>query len=143
MAGRDMLSFVDLLRTAMIQHHQPLLGFVKSWWDQSADQLIVLREDQWFREGHGIEGGQKNRQGIWIPTHARNGQCFLWSPPPVIGDVALEECVKAVHKRTDAIHIFLIPKLYSPLWLQLFYKLSDFVFCLSPGSCYWPHANYA
>jgi len=60
----------------------------------------------------------------------------------VIADVALEECLKAVHKRTDAFHIFLIPRLYSPLWLQLFYKLSDFVFRLSPGSCYWPHAMH-
>ena len=71
MAGRDMLLFVDLALTA-IQRHQPLLGFVKSWWDHSADQLVVLRADQWFKEGHGTKGGQKNKQGIWIPTHTRN-----------------------------------------------------------------------
>ena len=60
----------------------------------------------------------------------------------MIADVALEECLKAVHKRTDAFHIFVIPRLYSPLWLRLFYKLSDFVFRLSPGSNYWPHAMH-
>jgi len=59
MAGRDMLSFVDLALTA-IQRHRPLLEFVRSWWDQNADQLSVLGTDQWFREGHGVEGGQKN-----------------------------------------------------------------------------------
>ena len=74
MAGQDMLSFVNLLRTA-IQRHHPLLRYVKSWRDQSADQLIVLREDQWFSEGHGIKGVQKNKQGIWIPAHAKNGHC--------------------------------------------------------------------
>ncbi len=58
--------------------------------------------------------------------------------PSVIADVALEECLKAVHKRTDADHIFLIPRLYSPFWLRLFYKLSDFVFHISPGLHYWP-----
>jgi hypothetical protein len=56
----------------------------------------------------------------------------------VIANVALEECAKAIHKRTDAYHIFLIPHLYSPLWMRTFYKLSDFVFKLLPGSRYWP-----
>ena len=46
--------------------------------------------------------------------------------------------MKAVHKQTDAFHIFLILRLYSPLWSRMFYKLSDFVFELSPGSRHWP-----
>jgi hypothetical protein len=141
MAGQDMLSFVDLSLSALIRH-RPLLEFVKSWCDPSMGQPIVLQAEQWFREGHGIEGGEKNQHGIWLPSHARNGRCYIWSPPPVIADVALEECLKAVHKRTDAFHIFLIPRLYSPLWLRMFYKLSDFVFRLSPGSHYWPHAMH-
>jgi hypothetical protein len=29
-------------------------------------------------------------------------QVYIWSPPPVIADVALDECMKAVHKQTDA-----------------------------------------
>ena len=37
---------------------------------------------------------------------------------------SLEECMKAMHKRTDAFHIFLIPRLFSPTWLRIFYKLS-------------------
>jgi hypothetical protein len=56
----------------------------------------------------------------------------------VIADVALEECAKAVHKRTDAYHVFLIPRLYSPIWMRMLYKLSDFVFKLPPGSRHWP-----
>ena len=59
---------------------------------------------------------------------------YIWSPPLVIADVALEECMKAIHKRTDAIYVFVIPRLYSPLWTCMFYKVSDFVFHLSPGS---------
>ena len=65
-------------------------------------------------------------------------QVYIWSPPPVIADVALDECMKAVHKQTDAFHVFLIPRLYSPLWSCMFYKLSDFVFHLSPGFRHWP-----
>ncbi len=63
---------------------------------------------------------------------------YLWSPSPIVADVALEECIKAVHKRMDLYYIFLIPRLYSSLWSQMFYKLSDFIFKLAPGSPHWP-----
>ncbi len=76
--------------------------------------------------------------GIWTPLHATEGKAYIWAPPPIIADVALEECAKAIHKRTDAYHILLIPCLYSPLWMRLFYKLSDFVFKIPPGSHHWP-----
>jgi hypothetical protein len=56
----------------------------------------------------------------------------------VIAEVALEECLKAVHKRTDAYHIIVIPRLFSPRWIRLFYKLADFVFHIPPGSPHWP-----
>ena len=58
MAGRDMLSFVDLALTA-IQRHQPLLGFVKSWWDHSADQLIVWGRISGSGRGMGSKGVKK------------------------------------------------------------------------------------
>ncbi len=64
----------------------------------------------------------------------------LVGPPPVIADAVLEEALKARHKRTDATHIFSIPRLFSPSWLRLFHKLSDFVVKLSPGSPHWPSA---
>jgi len=67
-------------------------------------------------EGHGIIGGRRDSHGVWIPVHNKNGAVFVWSPPSVIGDVALEECLKSIHKRPDAFHVFLIPRLYSPLW---------------------------
>ncbi len=77
----------------------------------------VLEYEEWFVEGHGIIGGNADSHGIWIPLHARNGMAYIWSPPLVIADVGLEECLKAIHKCTDAFHIFLVPRLYSPLWL--------------------------
>ena len=82
-------------------------------------------------------GGRKDARGTWIPSHAKNGKAYLWSPAPVIADVALEECLKAVHKCTDAFHIFLIPRLFTPRWMRLLYKLSDFVFHVKPGSRFW------
>ncbi len=61
--------------------------------------------------------GKKDSTGLWIPQHASDGKVYIWTPPPIIADVALEECAKAIHKCTDAYHIFLIPRLYSPLWM--------------------------
>jgi hypothetical protein len=98
----------------------------------------VLKEEEWFVEGHGIIEGRKDAHGIWIPMHPKNGRAYIWSPPPIVADAALEECMKAVHKRTDAFHVFLIPRLYSPLWSRMFHKLSNFVFQLSPGLWHWP-----
>jgi hypothetical protein len=71
-----------------------------------------------------------------------NNKAYIWVPPPIIADVALEECSKAIHKRTDAYHVFLIPQLYSPLWMWMLYKLSDFVFKLPPGSWHWPFSMH-
>ena len=105
-------------------------------------QVQVLSAQEWFNEGHGIVGGSRDQNGMWIPRHAANGQAYVCMPPPVLADVALEECMKAIHKRTDAVHIFIIPRLYSPLWIRMFYKLSDFVFTLSPGSVHWPRSMH-
>ncbi len=139
--GQDMLSFIDLSRSA-VKHHPPICTFVESWLDPVLGPATWLRPKEWFVEGHGIVDSQKDSRGIWIPTHARNGKAYIWAPPPVIAKVALEECLKAVHKRMDAYHVFLIPRLYSPLWLCMFYRLSNFVFYLSPGSLHWPAAMH-
>jgi hypothetical protein len=136
-AGKDMLTFVDISLLA-VERHPPILEFVQSWVGQAVGKGWILKSEEWFVEGHSIIGEKVDAHGIWIPIHAGNGMAYIWSPPPVIADVALEECLKAIHKRSDAFHIFLVPRLYSPLWLQLFYKLSDFSFHISPGSLYWP-----
>jgi hypothetical protein len=141
MTGRDMISFIDLAHTAF-QRHPPVVEFVRSWVTPTYKSMRVLSENEWFNEGHGIVGGSRDRNGMWMPRHAPNSQAYLWMPPPALADVALEECMKAVHKRTDAVHVFLIPRIYSPLWIRMFYKLSDFVFKISPGSVHWPHAMH-
>ncbi len=135
--GEDMLSFVDLLRSAMERHPQ-LLEFALSWVEPVLGPCKVLSVDEWFQEGQGITGGTREVGGIWTPLHATEGKAYIWAPPPIIANVALKECAKAIHKRTGAYHILLIPCLYSPLWMRLFYKLSDFVFKIPPGSHHWP-----
>jgi hypothetical protein len=132
-----MLWFVNLPRT-LTECHPPIIKFVESWLTPVVGAATWLQPEEWFIEGHGITGGQRDLHRIWIPTHTRNGKAYVLMPPPIIAYVALEECLKAVHKRTDAYHVFLIPRLYPPpLWMQMFYKLSDFIFHLSPGFLHW------
>ena len=114
--GEDMLSFIDIARTAL-GRHPGLLDYVKSWVDPVLGTSKVLTTKEWFQEGHIITGGKEESKGMWIPRHAADGKAYIQVPPPIIADVALEECAKATHKRTDAYHIFLIPRLYSPFWL--------------------------
>ena len=137
MAGRDMLDYVDIAQSAA-GRHPSLVSFIREW--TGVQSLVPLREHEWFNVGHGVIGGALDAHGIWMPVHAPNGRTYWWDPPPVIANVALEEALKARHKRTDATHIFTIPQLCSPTWSRLFYKLSDFVFKLPPGSTHWPLA---
>jgi hypothetical protein len=38
-----------------------------------------------------------------------NSKSYIWAPLPVIADVALEECLKSVHKCMDAYHVDCTP----------------------------------
>ena len=108
MGEEDMLSFVDLVLAA-IEKHPGVLDFVKSWVNPILVETKVLDTEEWYQEGHRIVGGKKDTRGLWIPYHTPNGKAYIWSPPPIIADVALEEWLKAIHKQTNGFHIFLIP----------------------------------
>jgi hypothetical protein len=135
--GEDMLSFIDLAQNAS-ERSPTLREFVTSWIKPVLGKFKILDIEEWFQEGQGIVGGERDHNGVWIPKHATNGRSYVWAPPPVIADVALEECMKAIHKRTDAYHVVLTPHLCSPLWLRMLYKLSDVVLKFPAGSRHWP-----
>jgi hypothetical protein len=139
MAGEDMLTFVDLA-LPVTERHPPLLDWVRLWTNRPG--LLPLSAEGWFEEGHGITGGIPDQNNVWIPTHEVAGEIHLWSPPPAVADAALEELLKARHKRTDTFHVLLIPRLMTPRWRCLFNKACDFLFVVSPGSSFWPVEMY-
>jgi hypothetical protein len=136
MAGDNMLPYVDLAK-GVLERQPVLINYVTSWTKKCLGRIRVLSPKDWFDKGHGVEGRTRDINRVWIPNHAKEGKAYLWSPPPISADIALE-CLKAVRKRTDVYHIFMILRLYSPVWLRMFYKLSEFVFKLTPGSPHWP-----
>jgi hypothetical protein len=117
LVGYSMLSFIDIARGAL--DCQPgLVHYLHDCVNRALNlRMIILEIGDWFDRGHGILGGFKDQHGVWIPNHAENGRVYLWTPPLVIADIVLEECMKATHKRSDAFHIFLIPRLFSPSWI--------------------------
>ncbi len=82
MAGQDMLSFIDLARTA-VEHHPPILEWIRSWTDRP--KLEPLSPEGWFEEGNGFVGGMLDKNKVWIPTHEGKNKMHLWVPPPLCG----------------------------------------------------------
>jgi hypothetical protein len=113
MAGQDMLSFIDLACT-VVNCHPPLLTWVRSWTDWP--KLEPLTPKGWFEEGHRIKGGSMDKHKIWMPTHKPKNDLHLWALQPPVADAALEELLKARHKRTNTFHVVLIPRLMTPRW---------------------------
>jgi hypothetical protein len=76
LAGRDMLAFVDMSLPA-IRQHLGVIELVQSWVEPVIGRGRVLKEEEWFVEGHSIIGGCKDAHGIWIPMHAKNGRAYI------------------------------------------------------------------
>ena len=135
MAGQGMLSFVDLDKSAC-ERSSSLLPWIRSWCGYP--NMEPLTPAEWFVEGHGIIGGDRDKRGVWIPNHEEGGNMHLWAPAPAIADAMLEELLKARHKRTDTWHIVVIPRLMAPKWRRLFHKVVDLHFAVDPGNAFWP-----
>jgi hypothetical protein len=113
-----------------------LLGWVRSWC--GVRDVSPLTPEEWFLEGHGINGGRKDKHGVWIPEHEPAGQTHLWAPPPAVADAILEEILKARHKQTDTCHVIVIPRLMAPRWRRLFHKVVDVSLVVDLGVSFWP-----
>jgi len=94
--------------------------------------ISPLTPEEWFVEGHGINGGEINADGIWIPTHKPANQTHLWCPPPPAADAALEELLKGRHKRKDTYDITCVIPAGSQYWpTNMFEPLTWVLFFLS------------
>ena len=73
-----------------------------------------------------------------MPAHCKKDQMILWASPPAVADATQEELLKARHKRTDLFHVVVIPQLMTLGWWQLFNKVCDYSFIVSPSTSFWP-----
>lgn len=139
LAGKDMLSFVDLAKTALERHPLPYwigLGVGLVWMTWSLlHRRGGSRKDMalWVERRTNMASGSRH-----IESHCPGNKMFLWAPQPAVADAALEELLKSRHKRKDLFHVVLLPRLMTPRWRRLFNKACDFTFVVPADCSFWP-----
>ena len=120
-----------------IESEPKLENWIKTWVQSEA---IFLKPKDWYIRGHDIIGWSKSEEGFWIPKHKPG--TYIWTPPPAAADACIEEIRKARMKRKDSLHIIIIQKLFTPLWLRQFNKIVDCHFLIPPIHPFWDSHNH-
>ena len=143
MAGKSMLDFVPIHKTAL-ERSAGLKPWLESW---MGSQVEFLTPKDWFTRGHDHCRGQwesnldfKDGSKVEFPVIRRG--TMIWSPSPCTAEVAVEELRKARHKRQISQHLFVVPRLMSPLWRKQLYKAADLVVTIPCGHACWPIDMY-
>ena len=134
MSGSPMETFIPIHLSA-IDRSPTVVTWVESW--VTTSPLMVLSPRDWFDVGHDVGGWERTWDQFSRP-HIHEGRVYLWSPPPFAADIAISELRKARIKRQGSSHIFIVPRLCSPLWMKQVYKAADIVFELPVGHPVWP-----
>jgi hypothetical protein len=92
--GRDITNWVPLNKGALLR--EPKL---KIWLQQVTRgvDFCTLTPEGWFTEGHGYGN-------------------YIWAPPPAAADVVVEQLGKAGMKRSETMHIIVVPRLMTGRW---------------------------
>jgi hypothetical protein len=125
MAGDDMLSFVPLHQSALERSPELLAWLRDNTMLQQGEEWVVLDPEGWYERGQDIVGGERNLDGVWVPTYKAG--TFLWTPPPCIASQCLEELRRARHKRQLSTHVFVCPRVMSTQWLRQLHRSADVV----------------
>jgi len=139
MNGRSMLSFVPLDQGAL-ERRPEIVDWIRNSIDSPS--INTLTPSSWFTEGHGLCGGNRSIGGLWVPVES-DDEWLVWSPPPAIADIAIEEIAISRHKRPHLNHLFIAPRLHTQTWRKRLHKLSDVVFEIPTGRrSFWPHQEH-
>ena len=117
-----MLAYIPLHKSPL-QRDPSLQNWFCSWWDPYGTPFEVLTPEGWF-----------------MTAHAPG--CFLRDVPPAAGEAAVEQLGKARHKRPQAVHIFVCPRLMTYSWRKTLGKNSNILFNVPVGSPVWPASQH-
>ena len=135
MAGKDMLSFVPIHLSELDRSDN-----LKPWLESFAGtNTEFLSPEQWLTRGHNLDetNWEVNYDGMKLLMLKKG--TFIWTPPPCAGEAAVEALRRAIHKRKDSHHIFIIPRLMEPTWRKHLHKAADLIVSLKPGHKDWPN----
>ena len=125
MSGSGMLSFVPIHLSAFTRAKH-LKNWIEEWIKPSLstyENVEFLEEADWFWRAHDIKSGSINADGIWIPIFEKG--VYVWSPAPAATQFAIEQLHEARNKRTESLHVFVFPRLYTSLWRRQLMRVAD------------------
>jgi len=125
MCGSTMMSFIPIHLTALARS-STLKGWIESLITPSlkqSERIEFLDESGWFYRGHDLSGGRLSKEGIWMPD-TRPG-IFVWCPAPAAAQVAVEQLREARNKRTQSLHVVVLPRLFTSLWRRQLNRVAD------------------
>ena len=113
-----------------LERSNSLESWLKEW---LLPKTILLTPAQWFIEAHDLRFvGNKAPQEMMVERG-----CYLWTPQPIVADIAIEQLRQARLKRHSSIHVMIIPKLCYAMWRRQFYKAMDLILFLPPRWDFW------
>jgi hypothetical protein len=118
MQGDAFLKHIPL-REAVGKRHDLFLRWLKE--ALPGEEWRHLEPKDWFGKAFEEEQGK-----------------FIWTPPPAIADVALEQLCEVRHIHPHASHVFVCPTLITGRWKKQLLKISDAMFTLKAGTPLWP-----
>ena len=121
MQGNSLLSYFPFHLEAD-QRSNTLVPWIKSWW-RSDRQLIHLSKERWFDEVF-AEGN------------------YLWTPPPAVAQVSVEQLCRNYHLREKSCHIVCLPVLMTFLWRNQLSKVANLIVTLPFDEVMWSRANH-
>ena len=123
MGGARMMSFVPL-HLSVLERSPGMLQWIDHTFNMPMlEKVQLLTPEGWFEQGHDIEGGTVNEDGIWMPSFSKGR--YIWTPPPAGGLVAIEQLRRARLKRQASTHIVIMPRLFTAQWRRQLQKVSD------------------
>lgn len=132
MTGISMLNYVPL-NLSCVDRSPLCLTWVSEWFGPAEH----LKTHQWYERAHDISGWKQMGRMRWFPKIKRGR--FVWTPPPALADVSLEELRRARLKRQESYHVWMCPRLMTPRFRRAMYKVMDFVTEVPAGSIEgWP-----
>jgi len=130
MAGKKLLSFLPFNESAF-DRQKNLLSVTLSWLPDPKKWTSTTFE-HWFDDIF----TQRDSNGKFS-AHEAN---WIWSPPPCLARVAVEQLCECKHVFPETKHVFICPALMTGYWRKMLGKISDVMFTVNAGPFLW-HVN--
>ena len=127
MTGDRLLNYLPFNLSA-IDRAPELKAVIKSWVVRP-DEWEFITPEGWFDDvfNHIDKDGK-------FDAHTK---AWIWAPPPVIAQTAVEQLCEAKHLFPASSHIFVCPAVMTAYWRKMLGKVSDSMFTIKAGSCFW------